>query len=71
MANYSIFCIHNPRLVRSKYPIALVGHVHEKWKIKKWYKTIIVNVGVDQWNYIPISFNEILRAINNFKRKEK
>ena len=37
----------------------LCGHVHEKWKI--WDKQI--NVGVDVWNFEPVSVNEIKKII--------
>lgn len=32
------------------------GHVHEKWQRVK----NVINVGVDQWNYRPIIFEEIM-----------
>jgi calcineurin-like phosphoesterase family protein len=37
----------------------LCGHVHEKWKTKG----MMVNVGVDQWGYKPVSLSEIERLI--------
>ena len=39
------------------------GHIHKLWKIKKEDNAIMVNVGVDVWNYRPININEILREI--------
>lgn len=33
----------------------ICGHVHEKWKIKDHQ----INVGVDQWNFTPVSSNQI------------
>jgi len=33
----------------------LCGHVHEKWKSKGYS----INVGVDQWNFTPVSLEQI------------
>jgi len=58
--------IHNPAdifpegNVRAGTPIVLCGHVHEKWKVKFIPHHIIVNVGVDQWNFTPVSLQTIL-----------
>jgi calcineurin-like phosphoesterase family protein len=37
----------------------LCGHVHDKWKIKGK----MINVGVDVWNFYPISLDEIKTII--------
>jgi calcineurin-like phosphoesterase family protein len=37
----------------------ICGHVHEKWKT--WEK--MINVGVDQWDFKPVSVDEISRII--------
>lgn len=37
----------------------ICGHVHEKWKLKGK----MINVGVDQWNYTPVSIEDILKII--------
>jgi calcineurin-like phosphoesterase family protein len=37
----------------------LCGHVHEKWKIADR----MINVGVDQWGFKPVSIEEISRII--------
>ena len=45
----------------------LCGHVHEKWKkINK-----MVNVGVDVWDFKPVSENEIVSYIEAEIEKEK
>lgn len=36
--------------------INLCGHVHERWKVKKGW----INVGVDKWNFTPVSLEEII-----------
>lgn len=38
----------------------LCGHIHEKWKSKGR----CINVGVDQWNFAPVGFDEILAYQN-------
>jgi len=37
--------------------LQLVGHVHEKWK----HKDNMINVGVDQWDFKPVSIKELIR----------
>ena len=70
IANRPIFCTHNPINCNPKYRINLVGHVHEKWKVQKRYNSYLVNVGVDAWDYHPVDINEILKAINKFKKEQ-
>jgi calcineurin-like phosphoesterase family protein len=41
------------------YDIALCGHVHEKWTT---YDNV-VNVGVDRWNFTPISLEQIVSEL--------
>ena len=44
--------------------IILCGHVHEKWIVKRpTEKLININVGVDQWDYYPITDKEIKRLL--------
>lgn len=37
----------------------LHGHVHNSWKVKKK----MINVGVDQWSFAPVSYDEIMGLI--------
>lgn len=48
----------------------LCGHVHDRWKINREHQ--ILNVGVDQWNYTPITITEIIKEISkhNLSRHE-
>ena len=48
---------NNARL--SGFDIALCGHIHEKWKSKGK----LVNVGVDVWDFKPVSILEIIREV--------
>jgi calcineurin-like phosphoesterase family protein len=71
------FCTHDPADVNVEYKINLCGHVHEVWKINsiagfnnshsRVAETIIVNVGVDQWDFRPIKMEEILEAVKKYE----
>lgn len=66
IAGQDIFLVHNPADFNSNYKLNIVGHVHEKWKMKifKPENVTVVNVGVDIWNFYPISIQEVLAFIN-------
>lgn len=64
MGRKDICLVHKPNHADLDVPLNLVGHVHEKWKIKLVGNSILVNVGVDVWSYRPITFNEIERFIS-------
>lgn len=66
-----IFMVHKPEHANLNYKINLVGHVHDAWKIKKVENTLLVNVGVDQWNFEPITIHQILKSIAKWKRENK
>jgi calcineurin-like phosphoesterase family protein len=67
-----ICLVHNPLHADSTYPLNFVGHVHEKWKIKRLNEnSIMVNVGVDVWNFKPVSYEEIWSAIQRWKKTEQ
>ena len=71
LAGRDIFCTHDPRNYSSRHTLNLVGHVHNKWKVKKIYDCYLVNVGVDVWNYHPVDINEILKAIGKYEGEMK
>lgn len=70
-----VFCTHDPVDFNQRYPINLVGHVHNHWKIKTLLnKTKVVNVGVDVWGFYPVDIQDILKLISKDEekyRKEK
>jgi calcineurin-like phosphoesterase family protein len=54
--------MHDPVLsIIGKSHCVLHGHVHDMWK---WIYTLngkfLINVGVDVWNYTPVSIDEII-----------
>lgn len=55
--------VHDPIHADVNYEMNLTGHVHEKWEIKRIKKgfsfTDCVNVGVDVWDFYPVSYDEI------------
>ena len=50
---------HNPEHLNTEgnYNLYLCGHVHEKWV----RRGKIINVGVDQWVFAPVSLEELLK----------
>jgi calcineurin-like phosphoesterase family protein len=44
--------------------LLLCGHVHTAWKSRPGqYKNFMVNVGVDQWNFKPVSEAQVIEFI--------
>ena len=67
IAGQEVFCTHNPATFNRAFKINLVGHVHDAWLIQKRDASLLVNMSVDVWKYLPVNINEILRAINRYK----
>jgi calcineurin-like phosphoesterase family protein len=66
---YSIFLVHNPEHYNKDYDLNFVGHVHEKWKFRKDnFNKILINVGVDVWKFMPVTFEEIISAMSHWKK---
>jgi len=68
-----VHCTHHPEMAAHEYN--LVGHVHEKWKTKiekdkQNRKKYMINVGVDVWNYRPITVKTINELFEEMKRNE-
>lgn len=61
--NHDIYMVHKPEHYNDKYKINFVGHVHEKWRVKKKGSTILLNVGVDVNKFMPINMNEAMHKI--------
>lgn len=45
----------------------LCGHVHKLWEVDHSEEQTIVNVGVDVWDFYPVSINDILKRIEESK----
>jgi calcineurin-like phosphoesterase family protein len=44
-----------------EYDIYLCGHVHDRWTFHTHMLSTIINVGVDAWNFKPISIREVIK----------
>ena len=59
-----IYLVHNPEHANVDCDLNLTGHVHTAWEIKRirrgLYFSDCINVGVDVWDFYPITINEIL-----------
>jgi calcineurin-like phosphoesterase family protein len=71
--NYRFKVVHDPKYVDYSYPFNFVGHVHGAWQFKTFVspcgkKTDAINLGVDVWNFMPVTFEEILSKYSKWKR---
>lgn len=65
---HSIWMTHDPKDANSNYKINLVGHVHQKWQIQKLTNhSTMINIGVDVWNFTPVTINEILSRYSKWR----
>lgn len=71
---YSFYMTHWPQDANKALPIInLVAHVHTKWKvlpIKNKYENLAlhINVGVDVWDYKPVSITQIIQHIRELNK---
>lgn len=65
--------VHNPEFCNINCDINICGHVHDKWKIKRYHKgeqfTDCINVAVEQWNYRPITWMEIWQEYSKWLKQ--
>lgn len=54
--------------IDSAFDLYLCGHVHDKWRFKKWGKQTIINVGVDVWDMCPVSIEGIIKLHKDVQR---
>lgn len=68
--NKKYYLNHYPLECKNKLPLlkdinySICGHIHGAWKFAN---KNIINVGVDAWNFRPISINEIEFLINGIE----
>lgn len=70
-AGKDYWLVHRPEDANLKYEINFVGHVHERWKFRRYDRTILINVGVDVWDFYPHTIEEILNAYKFFMKNNK
>jgi len=67
--------VHIPDFADVNYEINFTGHVHNKWEIKRIRRgenfTDCINVGVDVWNFYPVTFEEINRRYSKWLKRGK
>jgi len=78
-AGKRINMVHKPEHANYDFPINLVGHVHDKWKFQEYVVNgiehvskdevgVMLNIGVDQNKFYPISLDEALGQIVKYKK---
>ena len=71
--NKTILAQHQPPQIPEEIPewcdMVLCGHVHQHWKYKIMENIPIINVGVDVWNFKPVSIESILKLYNKIRRE--
>jgi len=64
-SNKVVLAQHHPPHDNNEIPkecdFFICGHVHDKWKHKIIGNIPVINVGVDVWNYAPVSITELLK----------
>jgi calcineurin-like phosphoesterase family protein len=57
-----IYMNHHPEecVGISGYDLYLTAHSHEKWKVKVLEDKKLINVGVDVWNFTPVSLDKLI-----------
>ncbi len=63
IAKIKIYVVHKPEHYNSNYKINFCGHIHDHWLTKRKGKTLLINVGVDVWNYYPVTWNDIVEGL--------
>ena len=67
--------IHDPLYAKIDYDLILCGHVHNAWKVKELHYCgqirLIINVGVDVWNFYPVRLDEILEIYYKWKKERE
>lgn len=66
------YLVHDPKDAEN-FDINIVGHVHKEWKFKteKWsigQNIDLINVGTDMWNYAPVSYDQMMKEYNKWKK---
>ena len=65
-----LLMVHDPNDAREvMFDLALVGHVHTAWKIKQSAGRLLVNVGVDVWDFYPINMKQILKVVKKWEKE--
>jgi len=69
IGGYDINLVHNPAHLDVGFKFNFCGHVHGKWKFQTTKKNVLVNVGVDVWNFRPINYQEIMEEFTKWQKE--
>jgi len=73
--NKRINLVHRPEFADVNYEINFTGHVHKNWKIERIRKgfqfTNCINVGIDVWDFYPVTYEEIMKRYSHWKKNLK
>ncbi len=71
--NKRINLVHRPDFADVNYSINFTGHLHQRWEIKRKRIregfTDCINVGVDVWNFMPVTFEEIYKRYRKWLKE--
>lgn len=71
ISNIYVNLIHDPEHGNLNYELNICGDVHKLWKVKivkrLEKKSLFINVGVDVWNYRPVSWQKIYEIYTQWK----
>ena len=69
---HQVNLVHNPTHANYYFELNFVGHIHQHWKFKALTdKSYMINVGVDVWNFMPVSFEEIMKEFRRWRKNQK
>jgi calcineurin-like phosphoesterase family protein len=67
---HRIYLTHNPKFYRKDFEWNFCGHTHgNEGVFRKIEKSIIVDVGVDCWDFRPIEINEIVQGYSKWRKQ--
>jgi calcineurin-like phosphoesterase family protein len=69
--------VHIPENYDPNCAINFVGHVHQHWKFRRMFNpqyenfTDLINIGVDVWDFQPVTFEEIYNQYRRWVKTQK
>jgi calcineurin-like phosphoesterase family protein len=73
LRQYTVMCSHVPiwdnKDISDNVNFFLNAHVHEEWKHFKINDRYTINVGVDQWEFRPVSIKKLIKYYAEIRRK--
>ncbi|MDD5589191.1 MAG: metallophosphoesterase [Candidatus Nanoarchaeia archaeon] len=68
--------VHDPKYADKKYKFNFCCHTHkspifQKINMENEPESYIINVGMDLWNFYPITFNEIMHKFSQWRKQHE